>query len=338
MAVAGALLLLGVGLFAVIWGLTSMPGPRHGFFTVPLTDEERELARRLQAHVEALSVGPRTAGQGRSQQRALAWAECHLRAAGLVARLQSTTGAGEQLSTGSGGDLPKGQPRCAFPNLVAQAEGRDPTLPVIVVGAHYDTVPHSPGADDNASGVAVLLELARMREGRPMARGVIFALFSEEEVDMRGSRFLAADLRARGVEVAGMLSLEMLGYYRDEEGSQRYPLGALKWLYPRRANFVAMVGNLKSRALLRECVGTFRRAVPFPCEGLAAPDALRDIFRSDNASFWHEGFPAVMVTDTSNFRNPNYHKPTDVMSTLDYGAMARVTRGLDAVLDRLGTR
>lgn len=313
------LLVLGLGAWGAIWFITGMPGPRHAFAAEGRTDEERALAGRLKAHVEALASGPREAADEASQDRALAYLDHHLRAAGLAPTRQRTAAHGN-----------------GFPNLVAQVPGRDPGLGVIVVGAHYDTVPHSPGADDNASGLAVLLELARLREGRPMPRGVIFACFSEEEVDMRGSRAVAADLRARGVAVEGMLSLEMLGYYRQEEGSQRYPAAALGWLYPRRGNFVALVGNLPSRPLLRTCVEAFRRGVSFPCEGLAAPDALRDIFRSDNAAFWNEGFPAVMVTDTSNFRNPNYHKPTDVPSTLDYDAMARVTRGLDGVLDRLG--
>lgn len=334
-------LLLGICLWGAVWFFTGMPGSRRAFAAEGLTEQERALAERLRAHVEALAAGPRTAADEGAQQRALAWAERHLREAGLAPRLQPTvTGrppaladqsparAGQVLAAEDGG----------LPNLLAEVPGRDATLPRIVVGAHYDTVPGSPGADDNASGVAVLLELARLRAGRPVPRGVIFALFSEEEVDMRGSRFLAADLRARVEGVEAMMSLEMLGYYRDEQGSQRYPAAAMGLLYPRRANFVAMVGNLRSRSLLRECVSAFRRAVPFPCEGLAAPDALRDIFRSDNASFWHEGFPAVMVTDTSNFRNPNYHTPTDVPSTLDYAAMARVTLGLDAVLDRLSTR
>lgn len=312
------LLLVGTAVWVVVDQITGMPGPRHRSAPGLPTDDERGLAARLRSHVDELAETPRPGRDARAQARTLDCIERRLRAFGCVPERQST-----------------GPPEDDRPNLLVRLEGRRRDLPVVVVGAHYDTVPMSPGADDNASGVAVLLELARLLHDRVVSRGIVLAFFSEEEVDMRGSRFLAADLRRAGSGVEGMLSLEMLGFYSSEEGSQRYPHPVLGWLYPRRGNFVTMAGNLRSRAWVRRCVGAFRRGVAFPCEGIAAPEALRDIFRSDNAAFWHEGVPALMVTDTSNFRNPHYHAESDVPSTLDYAAMARVTLGLAAVLEQL---
>jgi Zn-dependent M28 family amino/carboxypeptidase len=207
----------------------------------------------------------------------------------------------------------------------------------IVVGAHYDTVPGSPGADDNASAVAVLIELQKMLapEGLPIA----FVAFVNEELPYSftlesGSFQSARRARELGEPVRAMFSLEMLGYFSDAPGSQRYPW-PLSLVYPDRANFVAFVGDLGVRALVRKAIGLFRKGGQFPSEGVAAPAALPGITASDHWSFRLHGFPAIMITDTAYNRNPNYHRASDTPDTLDYDRMARVALGLAAMLREL---
>ena len=207
----------------------------------------------------------------------------------------------------------------------------------VVVGAHYDTVPGSPGADDNASAVAALIELAGMlgREGLPIR----FVAFANEELpyfmgpDM-GSWVSAKRSRDRGEKLSAMLSLEMLGYYSDERGSQRYP-PPLGLFYPDRANFIAFVGDLGAFALVRKSVAAFRKHSTFPSEWLAGPSFIPGITHSDHWSFRNLGFPAIMVTDTAYNRNPHYHQASDTPDTLDYERMASVTIGLAAMLQEL---
>jgi Zn-dependent M28 family amino/carboxypeptidase len=209
--------------------------------------------------------------------------------------------------------------------------------PIVLVGAHYDTVPGSPGADDNASGVAALIELAGLmgNEGLPIR----FVAFANEEMpyflsEEMGSWMSARRSRARGETVRAMLSLEMLGYYRDEPRSQTYP-PPLGLLYPDRANFIAFVGDLGARGLVRRAIGLFRKHAQFPSEGVAAPSFVPGVTWSDHWSFRRHGFPAVMVTDTAFNRYPHYHLPSDTPERLDYERLARVTLGLAGVLREL---
>ena len=207
----------------------------------------------------------------------------------------------------------------------------------IVVGAHYDTVPGSPGADDNASGVAALIELSRM-----LSPGKIrFVAFANEELpyshgEEMGSFVHAKRARERGERITAMFSLEMLGCYSDAPGSQRYP-PVVGWFYPDRANFIAFVGDLGARRLVRRSHRLFRRHCDFPSESLAAPAFVPGITRSDHWSFRRHGYPAVMVTDTAFNRYPHYHRPTDTPEKLDYERMARVTLGLAGMLAELAT-
>jgi Zn-dependent M28 family amino/carboxypeptidase len=200
----------------------------------------------------------------------------------------------------------------------------------IVVGAHYDTVPGSPGADDNASGVAVLIELSRM------VQAVRFVAFANEE----SPYFLGPEMgsyvyaRDRGRGLRAMFSLEMLGYYRDEPGSQRYP-APLGLFYPDRGNFIAFVGDLGALPLLRRSIRVFRANSGFPSEWLAAPSLVPGVSWSDHWSFRKHGIPALMVTDTAFYRYPHYHLATDTPEKLDYERMARVTLGLAGMLKEL---
>jgi len=204
----------------------------------------------------------------------------------------------------------------------------------VVVGAHYDTVPGSPGADDNASAVAVLIELQKILA--PERLPIAFVAFVNEEIPYSytlesGSFQCARRAKELGEPVRAMFSLEMLGYFRDEPRSQRYPW-PLSLIYPDRGNFIAFVGDLGARALVRKAIGLFRKGSRFPSEGVAAPAALPGIRASDHWSFRMHGFPAIMVTDTAYNRNPNYHRASDTPDTLDYDRMARVALGLAAML------
>lgn len=229
----------------------------------------------------------------------------------------------------------------AVANLEGVREGATRSSEVVVVGAHYDSASGAPGADDNATGVAVMLALARAfgETKKPAARTIRFVAFVNEEPPhfwnpSMGSIHYAKDCKARGDNIVAMLSLESLGYYRDEAGSQKYP-PIVSWFYPDRGDFVAFVGNLSSRSLTRETIRVFRQAASFPSEGAAMPSFVTGVGWSDHSSFWDVGYPAVMVTDTAPFRNPNYHTSKDTPDTIDYERLARVTAGLIAVVGSL---
>ncbi|HET8548916.1 MAG TPA: M28 family peptidase [Bryobacteraceae bacterium] len=209
---------------------------------------------------------------------------------------------------------------------------------VVVVGAHYDTAGPYPGANDNASGVAAVLELARVLKDAKPRRTVRFVLFPNEEPPFfmgpeMGSFVYARRCRERGDKITAMLSLETIGYYSDEPGSQVYPFPA--GTYPTTANFIGFVGNPGSRSLLRECMRVFRETTRFPSEGIAAPAVIPGVGWSDHWSFWQHGYPAIMVTDTAPYRYPYYHSAEDTPDKLDYDRMARVVRGIERVVRAL---
>ena len=220
-------------------------------------------------------------------------------------------------------------------NVIAEVAGRGASAEVVVVGAHYDTVPGCPGADDNASGVAALIEIARACLPSPPPRSLRLIGFVNEEppffqTGAMGSLRHAWAARERGERIVAMISLESLGVYSDAAGSQQYPfpLGAF---YPDRGDFLAFVGNLRSAPLVRRAIGSFRRHAAFPSEGLAAPEWVPGVGWSDQWAFWQAGYPALMVTDTVPFRYPHYHLPSDTPDRLDYDRLARVVAGLARV-------
>jgi hypothetical protein len=217
-------------------------------------------------------------------------------------------------------------------NVVAEVPGT--SHEIIVVGAHYDSVDDAPGADDNASGVAALTELARRFAGAKPRCTIRFIAFVNEEppyfqTDAMGSWRYAQE--HRGERIGCMLSLESIGYFTRE---QRYPAG-IGALYPSRGDFIAFVGNVHSFALVRRCTRVFRAHATIPSEGGALPELIAGVGWSDQWSFWRIGVPAVMVTDTAPFRNPNYHTAGDVPSTIDCDAVSRVVDGLERVIDEL---
>lgn len=220
------------------------------------------------------------------------------------------------------------------------APGTEPEC--VVVGAHYDTVPGTPGADDNASGVAALIELVRQLGQERLERPLRLVFFPNEEPPFfpnagMGSAAYAAELRRAGVGVHVMISLEMLGYYSDRPKSQRYPPG-MSLLYPDRANFIGFVSNLASRKRMNEFKRAFIASSTFPCASMAAPEWTIIVGLSDHSSFWKQGYPGLMVTDTAFMRNPHYHQASDTPDTLDFERFARVTEGLVGAVRRLASR
>jgi hypothetical protein len=210
----------------------------------------------------------------------------------------------------------------------------------VVVGAHYDAAGPLPGADDNASGVAGLIELARLlAESPPGLRVELVAYALEEPPYFRtghmGSAVHARALREQGARVRAMISLEMIGYFSDREGSQRLPSPLLKAVYPTRGDFICVVGKMDQGSLVRQVKRAMLGATRLPVYSVNAPRAIPGIDFSDHASYWDAGYDAVMVTDTAFFRNPNYHTPGDTPDTLDYGRMAMVVQGVYQAVQNL---
>ena len=215
-----------------------------------------------------------------------------------------------------------------FRNLVGRQSPQRGTS-LIILGAHFDSVQGTPGADDNASGVAVLLEAARLLSRARLRSQVLFCAFNLEELNMIGSSYLAKKLKSAGAKVDAMISLEMVGYTDLNSGSQKYPFG-LKAFYPERGDFIGVIGNWNSASLLRTVARQMRHVQGFPVETLSVPGnggLIPAVRLSDHSPFWDAGYPALMITDTSFFRNPHYHGPTDTLETLNLDFMAKVCEG-----------
>lgn len=298
------------------WYCIYMPGRTMQGDLPPLSEVQERLRDKLARHVYVLSeeIGERNSENMPALQRAADYIADQFRSFGYVPAIREF-----------------GEKR--YRNISVELHGGEKQDEVIVIGAHYDTVWLTPGADDNASGVAGLLEIARALAGNRFERTLRLVAFCNEEepfygTDEMGSQISAQRSRARGEKIVAMFSLEMIGYYSNERGSQRYP-DVIRHLYPERANFIAFVANLESRKMLHQAIARFRKERVFPSEGMVAPEWLvPDIRRSDNASYWKYNYPAAMITDTSNYRNHRYHGVGDVYESLDYTSMARVVTGL----------
>ena len=274
---------------------------------------------RLEAHVRALvSFAPRDETHPENLDRAATWIRRELQEAGGKVEDQAFSAKG-----------------ATYRNAIAHFGPE--TRERIVVGAHYDAAGPYPGADDNASGVAGLLELARLLGETPPPVHVELVAFTLEEppfftTPAMGSAVHATSLKARGIRVKAMIALEMIGYFTDAPGSQEYPLPILELFYPTRGNFIGVVGKLGQGALVRRIRNSMRRASPLPVHSISAPRSLPGVDFSDHRSYWDAGYEAVMITDTAFYRNPNYHTPRDTAETLDYQRMAGVVQGVYAAV------
>lgn len=322
-----ALVILLAALFYFYSAMIAMPASTFAGPLPALTESQQKLAADLRATVSHLAsdIGKRSIYHPKELAESALFLKQQLEAIGFEVHEHSFPTKGS-----------------LTPNLEVTVRGTTLPSEIIVVGAHYDTTQRSPGADDNASGCAAILALARAFKDNPQPRTIRFVLFPNEELPTggtaeMGSWIYAKKARAEKDNIIAMLSLEMLGYYTDAPNSQKYP-APLSSFYPTTGNFIAFVSNYDNRALVKQCVAAFRAAAKFPSEGAALPNFIRDVGRSDHYGFGKEGYHALMVTDTANFRNPNYHTAKDTPDTIDYDRMARVVEGLEQVLKELAAR
>ena len=290
----------------------------------PLTEEQRALEQELQSHVQQLAgrIGERNVFRPRQLAAAAEHIRTTLAISGYEVRRQQYQVAGQLCE-----------------NLEAEVRGTDRPDDILLIGAHYDSVQGSPGANDNASGVAAMLALARTFANTRPSRTLRFVAFTNEEPPHfqsrhMGSRLYAQRCRAEGERIFLMLSLETIGYYSDEPGSQGYPF-PFSFFYPSTANFIAFVSNMENAPWVTQLLTAFRRHAQFPSEGGALWEWIPGVAWSDHWSFWKEGYPAVMVTDTAPNRYPHYHTAADTPDKVDCARMARVVSGLHQVIVEL---
>jgi Zn-dependent M28 family amino/carboxypeptidase len=323
MAAAAFVLALFAGL-AWLLRMTQMPLRSYAGPLRPLSTEQSKLADCLSIEVKYLSeaIGERNVWRAGSLPLAVNYLRDNLQQSGYAVTEQTYRVEDQESS-----------------NLEVSIAGSESASETVIVGAHYDTVAGTVGADDNATGVAAVLELARRLRGTKPLKTIRFVIFVNEEppffqMSRMGSLVYAQQLRRDNVRVSAMISLEMLGFYSDLPGSQKYPV-LLSLFYPSRGDFVGFVGNSGSRSLVRRSIRAFRESTDFPSEGIAAPADWPGIGWSDQWSFWQQGYPAIMITDTALFRYPYYHTPLDTADRLDFGRMARVVEGVQRVVESL---
>jgi hypothetical protein len=304
-----------------------IPGRSYRGELPPLTELEQAGSERMRHDVAYLAetIGERNTGCMENLAKAEAYIIRRFEELEYAIRLETYTAGDENVS-----------------NIEVTQPGQGKPDEIIVVGAHYDSAPGTPGADDNASAVAALLELARHFRSYKSKRTIRFVAFVNEEPpyshsDLMGCHVYASGCRKRNEKISGMLCLESLGYYSTVAGTQKYP-PPLEKLYPDTGDFIAFCGNIASYPLLRRCVKQFRKTTRFPSEALVAPEKLvAPISWSDHWGFWRMGYQAIMITDTAFLRNPHYHLPTDLPEHIDFERMARVTEGLKNVVECLAS-
>ena len=297
-----------------------MPGNSFDGSWEPLTSDEENLQAELIRDVEKLAgdIGDRNVFAYENYLAAADYIESEFQSTGYEVRRQSFETEG----------------RTCY-NLETELPGHADPGRILVLGAHYDSVFGTRAANDNASGVAALLAIARAMADDEPDITVRFVAFANEEppyfqTEKMGSLVYALECRDRGDDIIGMISLETIGYYSDEPGSQRYP-GVFRLLYPGEGNFIAFVGNVGSRQFLRRGIAAFRDNARMASEGAAIPAFIAGVGWSDHWAFWEAGYPAFMVTDTAPFRYPYYHTTDDTPDKLVYPQMTRVVDGLIAM-------
>lgn len=321
----GSLALLVFGPLATVWFvMVRMPGASASPTLAPF--DGKGVTERLRSSVTDLA--------GRLGERNLNRPQALDAAADTLERAMTSAGLPPTRET----FLVNGH---ACHNLIGDLKGRSRPDEILIVGAHYDSAEGAPGANDNGSGVAVLLELVRTFAGKPLERTVRFVAFTNEEPPhfrkptQMGSRVHAENVRTRGERIVGMLSLETMGWFSSEKGSQKYPF-PFSLFYPDRGDFIGFVSNIDSAEFVRTVVGHFRERATIPSQGGALPAKLPGVGWSDHESFTLTGVPALMVTDTAPFRYPHYHTEADTPDKVDYERLARVVAGLVHVVESLG--
>jgi hypothetical protein len=312
-----------VAVVALLWWFgMRMPG-KNISKVAPLSPDEVTLREELRADVQKLAgeIGERNMWHYAQLNAAADFIEDSFSRAGLHSRRDSYELRGQ-----------------ACHNIEVEIPGTRPE--VLLIGAHYDSVFGSPGANDNGSGVAATLAMARRFANRKTQHTMRFVAFVNEEPPYflsgeMGSLVYARRCKARGDKISAMISLETIGYFSDAPHSQTYPSRVLGAFYPKVGNFIGFVSNLQSRALLRRVIAVFRQYEKIPSEGAALPAFIPGVSWSDQWSFWRNGYPAIMVTDTAPFRYPYYHSANDTPDKLDYDRFALVVSGMEKVIEDL---
>jgi hypothetical protein len=312
------------------WFGMRMPG-KNVSKAGPLSPDEVVLREELRANVQELAgdIGERNMWHYAQLNTAADFIEDSFSRAGLRTRRDSYEMRGQSCH-----------------NIEAEIPGNRPEI--IVIGAHYDSVFGSPGANDNGSGAAAVLALAQRFAARETERHpqrtpnktLRFVAFVNEEPPYflsgeMGSLVYARRCKERGDKISAMISLETIGYFSDAPHSQTYPLPGLGVFYPMVGNFIGFVSNVHSRALLRRVIRLFRKHAKIPSEGASLPAFIPGVSWSDQWSFWQNGYPAIMVTDTAPFRYPYYHSSNDTPDKLDYDRFALVVGGMEKVIENL---
>jgi Zn-dependent M28 family amino/carboxypeptidase len=313
---------------AAWWALIHMPGENIVGPLPALDTTQEKLADELRRDVTQLAttIGERNLFRHpQALEQAADYVAAQLTEAGYTVERQTYDARGSRAQ-----------------NLVVEQRGTTKPDEIVVIGAHYDSALGTPGANDNGSGVASMLALARRAAKRSAERTVRFVAFTNEEqpyftTSAMGSRQYASRCRQANDNIVAMLSLETMGYFNAAPGSQKYP-PPMDRFYPDTGNFIGVVGNIGSRQLVQQVVDILRRSKQIPTEGGALPAGIDGVGWSDHSSFWDEGYRAVMITDTALFRYPYYHTAQDTPDKIDFAALARVTTGLGVVLDELAGR
>ena len=317
-------------LYALLWWFgVRMPG-KNVSKAAPLSSDEVTLREELRADVQKLAgdIGERNMWRYAQLNAAADFIEDSFSRAGLHPRRDSYEIRGQACHN----------IEVEIPGTQGAAVSSPPSI--ILIGAHYDSVFGSPGANDNGSGVAAMLALARRFAGKTTQHTLRFVAFVNEEPpyflggDM-GSFVYASRCKARGDKISAMISLETIGYFSDAPHSQTYPSPGLGMFYPRVGNFIGFVSNVHSRTLLRRVIALFRKYAKIPSEGAALPSFVPGVSWSDQWSFWRCGYPGIMVTDTAPFRYPHYHSASDTPDKLDYDRFTLVVSGMEKVIEDL---
>lgn len=320
------LILAAVALLAVpgmlIVNMISMPGKSYNGKFEELKGHEVEIESQLKEHVEKLGGKFGIRNNPISLQMSLNYITDRLKSYGYVVKEQIYNVDTMQLR-----------------NIEAEKRGTKKPDEIIILGAHYDSIYSSPGSDDNGSGVASVLEMARLFSEQSCKRTIRFVFFASEEPPYfrshsMGSYHYATRCKQRKENLNAVLIFETLGYYTDDQNSQRYPLAYLPG-YPDKGNFIGFVSNLNSQKLLKKCVSAFRSSTDFPSQGISAPEWITGIDWSDQMYFWKNNFQAIMITDTALYRNPYYHTGADTPEKLNYPCFARVVGGMETVVAAL---
>ncbi|MEA5468665.1 M28 family peptidase, partial [Spirulina sp. 06S082] len=330
-----SIIVLGILVFILlgIWKtMIMMPGKSYRGELPPLTAYEEQLKIDLQQNLEQLSgdIGEHNYYLYDNLQAAEKFLVSSLESSGYKVNLHG-------YNTQDISDR-------HFNNIEVEIPGTDKADEIIVIGAHYDSVLGSPGANDNGSGAVAILALAQAfsEQKQTLSRTLRLVEFVNEEppffwTDDMGSLVYARKCRDRKENIVGMLSLETMGYYSEKPGSQQYPLGLLNLVYPITGNFIAFIGNMSSSQLVKQVIRSFRTQTQFPSEGATLPDSISGVGWSDHWSFWQVGYPALMVTDTAPFRYPYYHSSEDTPDKVNYEYLARVVAGLERVILELAS-